>query len=227
MTCWRCCQPMKISTAASTSAMILPTTFLITIAATTPTTPMPSRTQGAVLWMVFNPTSTPANLSVATTSPGPPEASRAPFVDISGSDSTRLRRGQLACRQRRLAGGRSFDDRPDGDVLVAQQRRGDDHVRGGDVVGHRNVPQRGQPQQRLDVRIVRLGLQRIPEEDQHVDLPLGDFGADLLVAAERAGQEPVHLEAKFVFQQRPGGAGRVELVLKQRADVVLGPAKQV
>jgi len=30
---------------------------------------------------------------------------------------------------------------------------------------------------------VRLGLERVPEEDQQVDLPLGNAGANLLIAA--------------------------------------------
>jgi hypothetical protein len=45
--------------------------------------------------------------------------------------------------------------------------------------------------------IVWLGLQRVPEEHQEIDQSLGDFGADLLVAADRPGQELVHVEAEF------------------------------
>ena len=47
----------------------------------------------------------------------------------------------------------------------------------GDVVDHRD------PEQRFDVGVVGLGLERIPEKDDEVDLPFRDLGADLLVAA--------------------------------------------
>jgi len=48
----------------------------------------------------------------------------------------------------------------------------------------------GNPQQRLDVDVVRLRLERIPEEDHEIDPSFHDARADLLVAAERTAQEP-------------------------------------
>ncbi len=42
------------------------------------------------------------------------------------------------------------------------------------------------PQQRLDVDVVRLRLERVPEEEHDVEPAFGDAGTDLLVAAEGA-----------------------------------------
>jgi hypothetical protein len=39
---------------------------------------------------------------------------------------------------------------------------------------------------------------RVPEEDQEVDPTFGDRCTDLLVAAERAAEEPAHGESELV-----------------------------
>jgi hypothetical protein len=41
---------------------------------------------------------------------------------------------------------------------------------------------------------MRLRLQRIPEEHQHVDQTLGDLRADLLIAADRSAEEAGDVE---------------------------------
>ena len=64
-----------------------------------------------------------------------------------------------------------------------------------------------EPQQGLDVRVVRLRLERVPEEDQKVYLTLDDLGADLLVAAEGAALEPLDRELQLLLESRPGRAG--------------------
>jgi hypothetical protein len=74
---------------------------------------------------------------------------------------------------------------------------------------------------------VRLGLERVPEEDQDVDAALGDPGADLLVAADRPTEEPGDRQAELEFQQGTGGSGGVQRVSVQCLQVVLGPAEQV
>jgi len=51
--------------------------------------------------------------------------------------------------------------------------------------GNRDIADDRDPEQGLDVRVMRLRLQRIPQEHQQVDLALGNAGADLLVAAVR------------------------------------------
>src|SRR5439155_19135911 len=47
-----------------------------------------------------------------------------------------------------------------------------------------DVPDDAHAQQRLHIGIVRLRLERIPKENEKVDLTLDDLRADLLVAAE-------------------------------------------
>src|SRR5450759_204652 len=54
------------------------------------------------------------------------------------------------------------------------------------VACDRYVPYDRDPQQRLHVRVVSLGFERLPEEDQEVDAAVGDHRPDLKVAAERS-----------------------------------------
>jgi len=74
-------------------------------------------------------------------------------------------------------------------VAAAHQRRGDHEVCGGPVAGHRDIADHRDAEQRLDVRVMWMWLERIPEEHQQVDLALGDAGADLLVATVGAAPE--------------------------------------
>ena len=60
--------------------------------------------------------------------------------------------------------------------------------------------------QRLDIRIVRLRFERIPEEDEKIDLAIGDLGADLLIAAQGPALELGDLEAQLLFQDFAGRA---------------------
>ena len=48
---------------------------------------------------------------------------------------------------------------------------------------------------------MRLRLQRIPEEDEQVNLAVSDPGADLLVAAERPTLEAGHAQAELIAEQ--------------------------
>ena len=57
-------------------------------------------------------------------------------------------------------------------------------VRRGAIAGQRNVPEHRDPQESPDIGVVRVGLERVPEEDQQVERLLGDPGADLLVATQ-------------------------------------------
>jgi hypothetical protein len=72
-----------------------------------------------------------------------------------------------------------------------------------------------------------LRFQRIPEEDQQVDVPLDDPCADLLVAAERAALEAGDAEVQVVTQHDSGRAGCEQAVPGQHAMVVTGPLAQV
>jgi len=75
--------------------------------------------------------------------------------------------------------------------------------------------------------IVRLRLQRVPEEHQQVDLAVRDPGADLLVAAQRAAAEAGDGQAEILVEQAPGGAGGVQAVPGEDAAVEAGPLLEV
>src|SRR5882724_10018798 len=68
-------------------------------------------------------------------------------------------------------------------VVFIHKRRSKHKVRSGAVAGDREIPCNAQPQQGLDIRVMGLGLHRVPEENKHVDLPLRYPGADLLIPA--------------------------------------------
>jgi hypothetical protein len=112
-------------------------------------------------------------------------------------------------------------------VTAGHQGRRDDKIGRRAVARDRNVPHHGDAQQGLDVRIVWLGLERIPEEDQTIDLAFGDAGADLLVAAERAALKFVDRQPELLLEQMAGGAGREELVGGEEIDVESGPLEQL
>ena len=44
---------------------------------------------------------------------------------------------------------------------------------------------------------MRLGLERVPEKDEEIDLVVDDLGTDLLVASERSTLQFSDLEASF------------------------------
>ncbi len=55
-----------------------------------------------------------------------------------------------------------------------EERRRDQIVRRGPIAGGRHVVQHGEPQQRLHIDVVRLHLEGLPEEDEHVGFTGGD-----------------------------------------------------
>jgi len=67
-------------------------------------------------------------------------------------------------------------------------------------------------QQRLDVRVVRVFVQRIDDEEDGVDLPLHDPAGHLHIAPQRARAEALDRNADFVGQQIAGGAGGDQIV---------------
>jgi len=74
---------------------------------------------------------------------------------------------------------------------------------------------------------VRLGLKRVPEEDQQVDVTLRDLGADLLVTAQRAALEAGDGQAELVAEQPARRPGRAEVVPGQQPPVEPRPFPQV
>src|SRR5262249_28795123 len=80
---------------------------------------------------------------------------------------------------------------------------------------------------RSDVHVVRVRLERVPEEDHEADPALGDARSHLLVAAQGSAQEAVHGEPQLRLEPRAGRPGGVELVARQRAAVEARPVQQV
>src|SRR5450631_908864 len=102
---------------------------------------------------------------------------------------------------------------PDPLIRPGEQRRGNDQVGAGQVAGHPDVPHGSDTQQRFNVWVVRLRLQRVPKEDEQIDLTFGDLGADLLVAAHRAREKAVHMQTELVLEHGAGRAGGVQDML--------------
>ena len=72
-----------------------------------------------------------------------------------------------------------------------------------------------------------LRLERVPEEDEEVDLALGDERAELLVAAERAALELADRRLELGLEQRAGRPGRDEAMGDQHLAVVVAPLDEV
>src|SRR5712664_1080017 len=70
-----------------------------------------------------------------------------------------------------------------------EPRRADQDIGCRDVGGQRHVAHVADAQQRLDVRVVRVFVQRIDDEEDGVDLPLHDPAGDLHIATQWARAE--------------------------------------
>ncbi len=70
---------------------------------------------------------------------------------------------------------------------------------------------------------MRLRLERIPEKDQEIDLAIDDHRANLLVTAQRAALQLMHLEPQLALQYLAGRACGVQLVMGQQHLIELGP----
>lgn len=84
------------------------------------------------------------------------------------------------------------------------------------VGGDGNVIDDGDAQKRLDVGVVRHGLQGIPEKNDDVYFPLRDFGADLLVAAERPRKIAFDLQPRRLRDEFCRRTRAAEVELRQR-----------
>ena len=110
---------------------------------------------------------------------------------------------------------------------MRHERGGDEKVRRRAVAGYGDVVDHCDAQQRLDVDVVRVRLQRIPKEDDGVDLALRDLGADLLVAAERTALQLLDGQVQVLLQEPAGRAGCDEVVAGQGVPVEARPFEQV
>lgn len=81
-------------------------------------------------------------------------------------------------------------------------------------------------QERLDVGVTRLGLKRIPEKNQQIELTLRDHGSDLLVTTKRAAKQLAYCESELRFQQRACGPSRKQVASPTDAAVESRPLEQ-
>jgi hypothetical protein len=72
-----------------------------------------------------------------------------------------------------------------------------------------------------------LAKDRVPEEDQEVDLALTDLPADLRVAPQRSALEQDDVQSELVPQQAAARGGRVQLVTGEKPAVEGRPLQQV
>ena len=112
-------------------------------------------------------------------------------------------------------------------MVAAHQRRGNQEIRGSPVAGNRDIADHRDPEQGLDIRVMRMWLQRVPQKHQQVDLAFGDAGTDLLVTAVRAAPEAGDRQPELLLQEVTGGGRGEQLVTGQQVQVVLGPLEHV
>ncbi len=101
-------------------------------------------------------------------------------------------------------------------VIPVHQGRGDDEIRGRAIAGDGNVPDHRHPREGLNIRVGGLRFERIPEEDQAIDIPVRDPGADLLIPDQWTAAVFYNPEAKFPLQYLAGRPGGVYLVVSQQ-----------
>jgi len=68
-------------------------------------------------------------------------------------------------------------------VFAVHEAGGDQKVGGGAVAGHGDVPEDREAEQGLDIGVVGLGGEGVPEEKEEVEFRFGDHGPNLGIAA--------------------------------------------
>src|SRR5271166_10912 len=74
---------------------------------------------------------------------------------------------------------------------------------------------------------MRLRRERIPEEEDDVEAPLGDERADLRVAAERTREQHVDGQVELLGDGTAGRRGRVDLAIRERVAIERGPLRHL
>lgn len=103
--------------------------------------------------------------------------------------------------------------------LGSEHAARDNLVGAGGVEGARRIVNEGEPQERLHIDIMRHGIEWIREEDEEIDLSFRDHGADLLVAAERAGLHESNAEVGARIADECSG--------RRRADQLMGAQERL
>src|SRR5260221_3031854 len=112
-------------------------------------------------------------------------------------------------------------------VGLREQRRRDQEVRRGAVTGHRDIPDHGDAQERSHIGIVRVRLQWVPEENEEIDLTLGDLRPDLLIAAQWSALQLVDVDSQLMFEQLATGSGGVQNVLSEQLSIIGCPLQEI
>src|SRR5439155_2323699 len=106
-----------------------------------------------------------------------------------------------------------------GDAQAFEQWRADQHVGGRDVGRQRHVADIANSEQRLDVRVVRVLIQWIDEEDDRIDFAFDHAAGDLHIPTMWTRSDALDLEANLISQQVSGGPGGDQLVFAQACAV--------
>ena len=65
----------------------------------------------------------------------------------------------------------------------------------------------------VDIRLVRLGSQRVTKKDQKINLIMLDLGSQLLASAQMAGKILVDGQICYLLDEPSGSSGCLEIVL--------------
>ena len=103
------------------------------------------------------------------------------------------------------------------------RQRTEDAIRGGAVVGDRDIVDLRDAKQRLDVGVVRHRGQGVGEENDDIDLPARDLRADLLVSAKRAAEVGAHGQPRRLVDLGGGGSRPAQEVMRQDLLILLTP----
>lgn len=93
---------------------------------------------------------------------------------------------------------------------------------GGFICRYRHVMDVADPEQGGDVRLVGLGGQGVPEEDNQIHFLGGNAGADLQVAAKWAGQVAFHIQSGIFPEDSSGGSGCYQVMLGEKGLMLFG-----
>lgn len=112
-------------------------------------------------------------------------------------------------------------------ILLRHERGRNEKICGGPVAGDRNIPHHGDAEQRFHIRIVGMRLQRIPEENENVDVAFANLRPDLLITAQRPALHSFHWKVQLLMKQCSRSPSCDECVPCKGFAIELGPGQQI
>ena len=112
-------------------------------------------------------------------------------------------------------------------VFLFHEGRRNQEVRRRAVAGYGNVVNHSDAEERFDVHVVRMRLERIREKDDEVDPSFHDCRAHLLIPAERPACKAGDIEPELGGEDRARRAGCEEIVVQQDAPVATSPIEEI